>query len=209
MESLKPEALRKAKYYRKHRQAVQGKYQLAQQFTAHLETLEQHLEPFSEVPRAYDVLNRLLPELRKKINERAEKFETKNDVLAIATLIEAALKENETPREAKAMFGKHQVTMSHRGKATAQDSGKNESFTSTSSGRSKDNQGRPKDDQGKSKSFQGKSKGSRGTGDGKAAGKNESKPFACYNCDEAEHMARTYPKPCKDADKALGKDKGQ
>ena len=102
MESLKPEALRKAEYYRKHRQAIQGKHQSAQQFVAHLKILEQHLEPFSEVQRAYNFLNRLRLELKMKINERAENFETRNDVLVIATLIEAALKEDETPREAKA-----------------------------------------------------------------------------------------------------------
>ena len=57
--------------------------------------------------------------------------------------------------------------MPHRGKAAAQDSGKNESFMSTGSGKSKDNHGKPRENRGNSKSFQGKFKGSRGTGDGK------------------------------------------
>ena len=41
------------------------------------------MEPFTEVQRAYDFLIGLRSELRKKINERAEKFETRNDILAI------------------------------------------------------------------------------------------------------------------------------
>ncbi|KAI9783311.1 MAG: hypothetical protein M1816_001409 [Peltula sp. TS41687] len=81
------------------REASQGKNQMAAQFAAYLDTIEEQIEPLPVNLWVQCYINGLKQELRQRIIEQGDKFDHRSEVEATASQIEAALKEGEISKE--------------------------------------------------------------------------------------------------------------
>jgi hypothetical protein len=170
----------------KHSEARQREKQPIRQFVDYLESLEDELEPFTEIQKADFILNKCLPEVRQKIinTGRVTQEWTREELVTTIAMMEEGTRlrkprstsENRRPKEQEEKSSQGQRASSNRGRGGGRGRSQNRQRDANSSREGTSQKSQDKD-----------SKDSK-----------DLSTVVCYNCQKTGHYANKCEEPKKE-----------